>query len=142
MGGVMTKFSNLVGAVAVGLVVTITPASADAPTVLTNQVTFVDENPCTGLDHTITIFMTAFVHDDHNNNFVVHVERTGTTDSGYTMFNGQSQFVDNSHVVVQTFKDLWRSDDGSMFEAAALLVINLNQGEIQVQQGAIRCIHT
>jgi hypothetical protein len=138
----MTKFSNLVGVVAVSLVVTMAPALADAPTVLTDQVTFVDENPCTGLDHTITIFMTVFVHEDHNNNLVVHVERTGITDSGYTMFNGQLQFVNNSHVVVQTFKDLWRNDDGSIFEAAALLVINLNQGEIQVQQGAIRCIHT
>jgi hypothetical protein len=138
----MTKFSNLVGVVAVSLVVTMAPALADAPTVLTDQVTFVDENPCTGLDHTITIFMTVFVHEDHNNNLVVHVERTGITDSGYTMFNGQLQFVNNSHVVVQTFKDLWRNDDGSVFEAAALLVINVNQGEIQVQRGAIRCIHT
>jgi hypothetical protein len=137
----MTKFSNLVGVVAVGLVVTMAPALADAPTVLTDEVTFVDENPCTGLDHTITIFMTVFVHEDHNNNLVVHVERTGITDSGYTMFNGQLQFVNNSHVVVQTFKDLWRNDDGSTFEASALLVINLNQGEIKVQQGAVRCIH-
>jgi len=124
------------------LAVLTAPASADQPMVLTNVVTFVDENPCTGLDHTITIFLNAFIHD-HNNNFVVHVERTGITDSGYTMFNGHAQFVDNSHVIVNTFKDLWRSeDDGSMFEAAFTMIVNLNQGEIKVQEGAIRCIHT
>ena len=139
----MTRVPMMAAALTVLLAVMMSPASADQPTVVTiNFPPFEDVNPCTGLLHTVNISLTRFIHDGHNNNFVVHVERTGFTDSGYTMFSGHLQLVDNAQVLISSFKDLWRNDDGSIFEAARTLIVNENQGEIQVDEGGLRCIHT
>jgi hypothetical protein len=128
-------------ALAVFLAVIVAPGSADQPTVITvNVAPFTDVNPCTGLLHTVNISLTIFLHDGHNNNVVQHVDRSGFTDSGYEMFSGQSQSVNNGHVITAHFRDLWRNDEGSIFEAAGRLKVNLNQGVVQINEAGLRCI--
>ena len=56
------------------------PVLADKPVTFTDSVTFTDVNPCTGVDHELTIEFVVSIHE-HQNNFVVHLDRSGTTDS-------------------------------------------------------------
>ena len=133
--------STIVLAALTGLIVTMSPTSADAPIIVTDERTFDDVNPCTSEVDTISLFFTVYIHD-HKNNFVVHVQRNGITASGYTLLNGQEQFVDNSQVITAHFKDIWLSADGSMFEAAGRFLLNVNQGDVKVDSLALRCIHT
>ncbi len=135
----VSQFS-LLSALTVLLATMMAPASADEPTeIALPPEVFVDVDPCTGDDHLVTIFLDLFLHE-HNNNVVAHLIRSGFTDSGYDMFAGNEHFVGNGHVIIDGFKDLWRNDDGRMFEAAGRFVLNLNQGEVKVDDLALRCI--
>ena len=116
------------------------PAVADAPITFTDQGTpFTSVNPCTGLDHEITINFEVSIHE-HRNNFVVHVGRTGTTDDGYTMIRGTESFVTNSGVERGHLVDQWRHPDGSKFMARSSFVFNVNQLELKVGSFSLTCI--
>ncbi|MCZ6519596.1 MAG: hypothetical protein O6853_07355, partial [Actinobacteria bacterium] len=106
---------RLIKAVTVALMLVMllaAPALADRPFTFTDSDTFVDVNPCTGLDDEITINVEVTIHE-HRNNFVVYVGRSGSTASGYTMIGGTESFVANSGVERGTFVDQWRNPDGS-----------------------------
>ena len=103
---------------------------ADEPTVIVNPpVVFTDIDPCTGLEHELTINETYYVHFGHRNNYVERQERSGFTDSGYTMFAGQANLVVNRQMLKLTSKDLWMHEDGRMFEVHPKWLVNLNTGE-------------
>ena len=130
-------------AVGVGaMFITLTAASpvlADAPVSFTDSVTFTDVNPCTGEDHEVTIDFVVSVHE-HQNNFVVHLERSGTTDSGFTMIAGTESFVANANVERLALADQWRHPDGSKFVAQGQFLFNLNQGEVLAEHDSLRCL--
>ena len=115
------------------------PVLADRPVTFTESVTFTDVNPCTGADHEVTIVSVVSVHE-HRNNTVVRLDRSGTTDSGFTMIAGTESFVANANVERVTLTDQWRHPDGSKFVAQAQIVLNLNQGEVLVDNGSLRCL--
>lgn len=120
-------------------VVMAAPAAADAPILLSESFTFVDENPCTGEDHQVTIDVETSVHL-HDDRVVIYESRSGTTDSGYTMIAGTLSFVDNGNVVRGAFVDQWRNDDGSKFRARGNFLINLNTEELLVDNFSLTCI--
>jgi hypothetical protein len=77
---------------------------------------------------------------EHQNNTVVHVERSGTTDSGFIMIAGTYSFVANANVEREALTDQWRHPDGSKFVAQGQVVFNLNKGEVSVEHGSLRCL--
>lgn len=113
------------------------PASADKPTVTTDSVTFVAENPCTGAEHEITIDFELREHT-HGERSIVHVARTGTTSDGYTMKNGVSTEVFNGNVFRAALTDNWKSDDGSKFQARGVFVAK--EDGIVVDKFDLRCL--
>jgi len=116
------------------------PAAADAPTRFFDSITFPDINPCTGLEQLVTINFDFSEHQGHPHNFVGHVKRTGTTDSGYVMDHGVETFVANENVVRGEQTDIWYHENGSMFIAQGVFVIDLGTGEILVNLGGLECI--
>jgi hypothetical protein len=66
--------------------------------------------------------------------------RTGFTDSGYELFAGNEIQVDNGNVFISKFKDMWRNDDGRMFEASGRFIFNINQEEVKVDSFVFGCI--
>lgn len=133
---------RLIKSVTVALVLVMllaAPALANPPFTFTDSVTFVDENPCTGLDDEITINVEVTIHE-HRNNFVVYVGRSGSTASGYTMIGGTDSFVANSGVERGAFVDQWRHPDGSKFMVHGSFVFNINQLEFQVDRFSLTCI--
>ena len=133
---------RLIKSVTVALVLVMllaAPALANPPLTFTDSVTFVDVNPCTGLDHEITINFEVSIHE-HRNNFVVRVGRSGSTDDGYTMIGGTESFVANNGVERGTFVDQWRNPDGSKFMVHGRFVFNINQLEFQVDGFSLTCI--
>ena len=103
-------------------------------------ITFQDIDPCTGSLHEITIFLDIYEHQEHPNNFLAQVVRTGYTDSGYEMFSGNEIFRINKNVVISKFKDMWRNDDGRMFEVSGQFILNFRQNEVKFDGGTFRCI--
>ena len=94
---------------------------------------------CTGVDHELTIDFVVSIHE-HHNNFVVHLDRSGTTDSGFTMIAGADSFVANANVEREALTDQWRHPDGSKFVAQGQFVFNLNQSELLAEHDSLRCL--
>ena len=117
----------------------VTPAAADPPMEFTDSFTFTDVNPCSGLDHEVTIDSEIRLHQ-HQDRVVVHVRRTGSTDSGYVMEHGVLSFQDNGKVVTQSFSDNWKRADGSKFKAQGTFVLDLSTNTVQVDRFSLRCI--
>jgi len=115
------------------------PAGADRPVEFTDSVTFPATNPCSGLDHEVTIDFEIRLHE-HGNKVIVHLKRTGTTDDGYVMDHGVENQVFNGNIFRAAFTDNWRRADGSKFKAQGVFVDNLNTGEVKVDNFRLRCI--
>lgn len=135
------RFPVLAAALAALLATMLPRALADKPTEISFPPdVFIDFDPCTGGLHEITIFFDVFLHEGHKNNFVGRAVRTGFTDSGYELFTGHEIVVDNGNVFVAKFKDMWRTDDGRMFEASGRFTYNIIQDEVKVDKFVFRCI--
>jgi hypothetical protein len=115
------------------------PAAADPPVESTDSVMFPDVNPCSGLIHQVTIDFEIRLHQ-HQNRVVVHIGRTGSTDSGYRMDHGVLNAQNNGNVAKQTFSDIWSRDDGSKFKAQGTFVLDLSNNAARVDRFSIRCI--
>ncbi len=115
------------------------PAAADRPVEFTDSVTFVDTNPCTGLDHEITLNSEVRLHQ-HDGRIVVHVKRTGNTDTGYVLEHGVLNLQDNGNVVSQAFSDKWTRADGSKFKAKGTFVLDLSTDTVRVDRFSLSCI--
>ena len=122
------------------LFATIPLALADRPVNFSFPISFEALNPCTGEPHEITIFLDFYEHQNHPNNFVARVVRTGYTSDGYEMFSGGEIFVANKGVFSGRFKDLWRNDGGQIFEAAGKFLFNNNKEELTVNRFRLRCV--
>ena len=119
-----------------------TPASADAPTVF--SVTLPDLHffdPCTGVPDTAHFSAIEFVHLDHPNDIVVHAHRSGFTDGGYKMFEGNEAYQNNGQEATLALNDLWRRDsDGSMFHTHFVYNIDDSTGAVKQEQFRLECI--
>jgi hypothetical protein len=115
------------------------PVLADEPVTFTDSFTFTDVNPCTGVDHEVTIDVVVSIHE-HRNNEVVHVDRSGTTDSGFTMIAGTESLVASGNVERGAFTDQWRHPDGSKFVAQGQFVFDFNEQKLLVDNFSLRCL--
>ena len=99
-------------------------AHADAPATFEVHVDFDAINPCSGEPHTVSFDAVASVHS-HDNNLVEHLSRTGTTDSGFVMDHGTSQFVETERIARQTLVDVWyHPETGERFLARFTVVLD------------------
>ena len=83
----------LAGALFAGAV----PAVAAAPVVFQVQDVFVDTDPCTGLEHTVTVTATIYDHLEPN---VSRATRSITTSSGYIGRGSGSVLFDGAHFIL------------------------------------------
>ena len=139
----MRRSLTLLATIAVLIGVMAAPAAADKPVNFQPPPSVFDAlNPCTGLEHKVTIHFDVYEHQgDHpNGGFVGRAVRTGSTSDGYVMERGREIQMANGNVFVNTFKDLWRNDDGSKFIAQGAFVFDIKNDEVQVDVFSLRCL--
>ena len=113
------------------------PAGADPPTGVGPFVDIFDDvNPCTGLDHTVTIAATFFVHSHAGG--VVGV-RTLSTSSGF-FGKGTSSFVNNGEIEMFRFTDMLSNDAGDRIMAKGVFVVALSTGTVRVDKFELTCV--
>lgn len=115
-----------------------TPASADAPINFTDSMTYTSVNPCTGVENELTFSLDVSVHV-HQNNVVAHIERSGESSDGYLM-TGVETAVETKNVFRAGYNDQWVDSDGSRFRNRAHITINLNKGEVLVDNFELSCL--
>jgi hypothetical protein len=116
-----------------------TPAAADPPTQFSDSVTFVDVNPCTGLDHAVTIAVTVFEHF-HDGRVVGHAKRTITTDPTGFVGHGTDSVVDNGQIFKFRLTDILTNPDGDRIRARFVIVIDLSTETVRVEKGELTCL--
>jgi hypothetical protein len=114
------------------------PASADPPTVVTFEDVFLDVNPCTGNVMTVTIAVTAYVHE-HGSRVVVHGERTITTSDGFAG-RGTETFVDNGQIIMFRQTDIMTNALGDRFRANGVFVLDLSTDTVRVDRFELICL--
>jgi hypothetical protein len=130
----------LIGALAVAsLVLVLAPAAAaDPPAEELLVDVFVDEDPCTGEDHEVTISVTFSVHV-HEGRIVALGERTLSTSSGY-LGRGTSSFVANGRVEVFRFTDVLANASDDRIRATGLFVLDVASGTVRIDDFKLTCI--
>lgn len=115
------------------------PAMADEPLTLTDSMIGPGVNPCDGSVHEVTLNVEVSIHQ-HQHSGLFHVGYSGTTDSGFTLIGGQENATRTNNVVRGTFLFQWRHPDGSKFVEHGRFVVNMNRGEMLVDQLSSSCI--
>jgi hypothetical protein len=127
--------------VASGFLVGGVPAYADPPVQEGPFVdVFDDVNPCTGLDHTVTISVTYSVHL-HDGREVGTGRSTLSTSSGFTG-QGRSSFVDNGEVLRGQFLDMLTNAEGDRIQARGVFVLDLSTDTVRVDSFDLICVGT
>lgn len=116
--------------------VTFAPAaSGDAPTESPLLDVFVDVDPCTGLEHVVTISGTFFRHS-HAAGATYHAERSVTTSAGY-VGRGIEISVDHERIVV--INDVLSNPSGDRVRAHVVVVLEADR-TARVDQFRLTCI--
>ena len=122
-------------AVTSAALVGVVTASADPPTVVHFQDTFVDVNPCTGLPHTVTIDVTLY--------FVSPVLNRGTheitTSSGFVGRGVETEVGPNDEMFLLN-DTLVNPETRQRAHAQFIVVTNPATGELQVFRQTLTCI--
>lgn len=117
------------------------PALADEPVSFDDSVTFTDINPCTGLEHEITRDFTVTLHE-HQNNTVVQVESTVTTDDGFEG-SGLETVALTKNFAAATFNFVVDNPDtGAKFTVKGNFKFDLRTGEFRVDRFGFNCVKT
>ena len=135
------RLAALLPAVAISIALSLTaPTSvaASAPVIVPFFDQFVDLNPCSGLQHTVTITGTALIEATHGAR-VVHVQRTVTTSSGFEG-RGAQTIVDNGNIVKVTLADLLSNESGDRIRAQVVILIDPSTGTVELFRGAVTCV--
>ena len=142
----MLKKSQRPTKVLVGLLSVVAPlvvvapvAAADPPTQFMPTDTFVDVNPCTGLDHTVTIALTISEHS-HGERVVAHAHRTVTTEPTGFVGRGTFSFVDNGQIAKFTSTDVLTNSAGDRIRARNVIVVDLSTETFRVEKGELTCL--
>lgn len=113
-------------------------AAASAPIAVPIFEEFVDINPCSGLNHTITVTGTAWIHENAK---VVRFQRTINTSSGF-VGRGTLTFVTTGDLEKITLNDMLRHPSGAQIRAhfTGLFDISTTPPTVRVAQGAVTCV--
>jgi hypothetical protein len=111
------------------------PASADPPAVRHFQDVFVDVNPCTGLDHTVTIDVTAYSTVPNHTSHAMHAI---TTTSGFIGRGEEVGVFDDNTFLANDI--LFNPETGQRIHAQLIVVANPATGELQVFRQTLTCI--
>ncbi len=115
------------------------PASGGPRVSITDDpMTFIDVDPCTGLEHEVTISVTFLVHF-HDGVTVARGVRTLATSSGY-VGRGTSSFVANGNVEVFRFSDRLADGSGNRIRASGVFVLDLSSGTVRVDKFTLTCL--
>ena len=112
------------------------PAVADGPSEQPLFEVFTGINPCTGLEHTITVTGTFFRHF-HGDQELYHLARTITTSSG---FFGRGTEVGILHDRIFVVNDLLTNDATGERMRVHLVGIHDASGEFRFFRAAIECL--
>jgi hypothetical protein len=110
-------------------------ASADRPTVRHFQDVFVDVNPCTGLEHTVTIDVTAYSTVPLHTNHATH---TVSTSSGFVGRGVEVGIFDDNTFLANDM--LVNAATGERIHAQLIVVVNPVTGTSQVLRQTLTCI--
>ncbi len=114
------------------------PAAANPRTEVSDEVTFLDVNPCTGDVHEVTMNVTFLVHF-HDRVTVARGVRRLTTSSGYAG-RGTSSYVQNGRVEMFRFSDRVTDGSGNRIRASGVFVLDLSTGTIRVDRFKVTCL--
>jgi hypothetical protein len=111
-----------------------TTATADPPTVQHFQDVFVDVNPCTGLEHTVTIDVTAYSTSPGHG----HATHSISTSSGFVGRGSEvGVFHDNTFLANDI---LVNAATREHIHAQLIIVTNPATGDLQVFRQELTCI--
>jgi hypothetical protein len=129
----------IAGLLAASLVLSLaTPAVANPRTEFSDQMTFLDADPCTGDVHEVTIDVTFLVHF-HDGVTVARGVRALSTSSGYAG-RGQSSYVENGRVEMFRFSDRLTDVSGNSIRASGVFVLDLASGTVRVDRFELACL--
>jgi len=128
------KLAPIVAIGALALFPTI--AGADTPSAFPFEETFVDVNPCTGLDHTITVTGTLYVYDRGLHGLHDRLDRTVSTSSG---FSGHGTEISVDHERIFVVHDLLTNESGE-HELASLVIVRGPDGTVRVDRFELSCV--
>ena len=114
--------------------------AASAPTAVPFFEQFVDVNPCSGLDHTVTVTGTAWIHEHHGRQ-VIRFDRTISTSSGF-QGRGTLTFVANGNIERIALNDILTHESGARIRAHFIGVFDLSTSPatVRVSKGTITCV--
>ncbi len=148
-GTILKKLSAVAAALAVSAFGA-APVSADNPEPFDDSFSFPDINPCTNELFFVTIDVVVSIHF-HKNNFVLNIERSGTTSDGFVMHNGvETQHFNTVNAVAGfQFKDMWvNPETGQRFHVRGTSNVILGDGpdapptEVKVDNFSLRCVRS
>jgi hypothetical protein len=113
-------------------------AAASAPVAVPIFEEFVDVNPCSGLNHTVTITGTVWIHENAK---VIRFQRTVNTSSGF-VGRGTLTFVATGDLEKITLNDMLRHESGAQIRAhfTGLFDISTTPPTVRVARGAVSCV--
>lgn len=83
------------------------------------------------------------IHEQHPNNFVVNVSRSGSASDGSAMLSRTESFNENARGFRAHLNDVWRNpNNGDRFQAIGVLVVKFDDGEPKVDTSRLRCLGT
>jgi len=115
------------------------PAAANAPEQFPIFDQFLDVNPCSGEEMTVTFTGTFYVHE-HGSRLVVRGDRTITTSDGF-VGHGTDTFVDNGQVMVFRQSDvMMNASSGDKFTAQGLFVLDISTDTVRFESFELTCL--
>jgi hypothetical protein len=114
------------------------PAAADRAFEESLEETFVDIDPCTGLEHEVTLSVTFYVHN-HDDDTVARGVRSLSTTLGYTG-GGTSSYVWNGNVEMFRLTDLLTNQSGDRIRASAVFVADLRSETVRIDEFELTCL--
>ena len=113
-------------------------AMAERPFTIPVEETFVDIDPCTGLEFEVTLAATFYVHE-HEGVIAARGVRTITTSSGYAG-TGTSSFVLNESVEMFRLSDVLANDSGDRIRASVVFVDHFRSGSVRIDRFTLECL--
>jgi hypothetical protein len=110
--------------------------AAEPPMAFPFQESFVDVNPCTGVEHTVTVTGTFYVYERGVHGLSHRLDRTITTSSG---FSGQGTEISGDHDRIFLIHDVLTNDAGEHILAQVVFVLDA-QGTPRVDRFDVSCM--